>query len=69
MDLLKQIADAFIILIRAGAAMRLVFCLIRMGSNEEESSMYKKRARNTVVFYVLAESIWQIKDLVLGYYS
>ena len=27
-----------------------------------------KRARNTVVFYVIAECIWQIKELVLGYY-
>jgi len=30
---------------------------------------YKKRARNTVIFYVIAESIWQIKDLILYYYS
>ena len=37
--------------------------------NEEEAGMYKKRARNTVVFYVIAESIWQIKELVLGYYA
>lgn len=69
MDLIKQMADVFIMLIRAGAAMRLVYCLVRMGAGEEESSMYKKRARNTIVFYVLAESIWQLKDLVLGYYA
>jgi len=69
MDLIKQMADIFVMLIRAGAAMRLVYCLIRMGTSDEESSMYKKRARNTIVFYVLAESIWQLKDLVLGYYG
>jgi len=68
MDLIKKMCDVFIMLIRAGAAMRLVYCLIRMGASEEESSMHKKRARNAIVFYVLAECIWQLKDLVLGYY-
>jgi hypothetical protein len=69
MDLLKQMADAFVMLIRAGAVFRVVYCLVRMGMNEEESAMYKKRARNTVVFYIISECIWQIKELVLGYYG
>lgn len=69
MDLLKQMADAFVMLIRAGAVFRVVYCLVRMGMNEEESAMYRKRARNTVVFYVIAECIWQLKELVLGYYG
>jgi hypothetical protein len=68
MDLVKQMADALIILIRVGVAMRVVYCLIKIGVNEEEASIYKKRARNTVFFYVLAELIWELKELVLGYY-
>jgi len=31
--------------------------------------MYKKRARNAVVFYVIAECVWQLNELVLKYYS
>ena len=69
MDLIKQMADAFIMLIRAGAVFRVVYCFVRMGMNEEESAMYKKRARNAVVFYVIAECIWQMKEIVLGYYG
>lgn len=69
MDLIRQMADAFIVLIRAGAAMRLVYCFIRIGSSEEDSTMYKKRARNMIVFYVLAECVWQVKDLVIMYYK
>lgn len=68
MDLLKEMADAFIILIRVGAAFRAVFCLIKIGGNEQESEGYKKKARNIVVFYIIAESVWQIKDIVVGYY-
>lgn len=69
MDLLKQMAEALIVVIRLGVLMRIVFCLIKMASNEEESGMYKKRAKHAVVFYVLAESIWILRDLVLGYYA
>lgn len=69
MNLVKEMADAFVILIRVGAVFRVIYCLIRMGASEEESSMYKKRAKNTVLFYVIAECIWQIKDMVLNYYN
>jgi hypothetical protein len=68
-DLVKEMADSFVILIRVGAVFRLIYCFILMGASEEESAMYKKRAKNTVIFYVLAECIWQIKDMVLGYYN
>lgn len=69
MDLVKQMADAFMILIRAGAVFRVIYCFIRMGASEEEGAMYKKRAKNTAIFYVLAECIWQIKDIILAYYK
>ena len=68
MDLIKEMADAFMILIRVGAILRIVYCFIRMGASEDEGVMYKKRARNVLIFYILAECIWQIKDVVLGYY-
>lgn len=68
MDLIKELADAFVVLIRAGAVMRFIYCMIRMATNEEESAMYKKRARNVIVFCILAESIWQIKDVISGYF-
>jgi hypothetical protein len=67
-DLLKEMADAFILLIRVGAVLRVVHCFIHIGIDEEQSSSYKRRMKNTVIFYVLAESIWQIKDLVMSYY-
>ncbi len=68
MELLKEMADAFILLIRVGAVLRVIYCFINLGIDEEQSSSYKKKMKNTVVFYVLAESVWQIKDLVMSYY-
>lgn len=69
MELVKEMSDAFTMLIRVGAVLRVAYCFIRIGASEDEGSMYKKRTKNTVMFYVLAESIWQIKELVISYYS
>lgn len=66
---MDNISKAIIILVRLGAAARFIYCMIRLSGAEEEQTQYKKRAKNTVIFYILAESIWQIKDLVLYYYS
>lgn len=69
MDFIDEISRAVILLIRVGCVARFVYCMIRLSAAEEEATQYKKRARNTVVFYIIAESIWQIKDLVIYYYK
>lgn len=66
---MDDISIAIISLIRIGAVARFIYCMVRLSASEEEATQYKKRAKNTVIFYVIAESIWQIKDLVLYYYS
>lgn len=66
---IDDLSNAIILLVRVGAVFRLVFCFIRLISAEEEAAQYKKRAKNTVMFYILSECIWQIKDIVLYYYQ
>lgn len=66
---MDDISIAIISLIRIGAVARFIYCMVRLSAAEEEATQYRKRAKNTVIFYVIAESIWQIKDLVLYYYS
>ena len=66
---MDDLSKAIILLVRVGAAARFIYCMVRLGGAEEQAAQYKKRARNTVIFYVIAESIWQIKDLILYYYS
>lgn len=66
---MDDISIAIISLIRIGAVARFIYCMVRLSAAEEEATQYMKRAKNTVIFYVIAESIWQIKDLVLYYYS
>lgn len=56
-------------LVRIGAVARFIYCMVRLQGAEEEAAQYKKRAKNTVLFYIIAESIWQIKDIILYYYQ
>lgn len=61
---LDDISTAVISIIRLGAVFRFIYCMIRLQGAEEEQAQYKKRAKNTVLFYIIAESVWQIKDIV-----
>ena len=63
-----DISKAVMLIIRLGVAARLIYCLIRLGAADEDGAQYKKRAKNTVIFYIIAESIWSIKDMILWYY-
>ncbi len=66
---INDISMAVISLIRVGAVFRFIYCMVRLEGAEEEQMQYRKRAKNTVLFYVLAESVWQIKEIVFFYYG
>lgn len=66
---IDDISMAAISLIRLGAVFRFIYCMVRLESAEEEQMQYRKRAKNTVLFYVLAESVWQIREIVFFYYG
>lgn len=65
---LDDISMAVIAVIRLGAVFRFIYCMVRLQGAEEEQTQYKKRARNAVIFYIIAECIWQIKELIFYYY-
>jgi len=69
MSILEELAQAIIVLIRLGCICRFIYCMVRLSGADEEASKYKKRTRNVILFYVLAESIWQLKELMLYYYK
>ena len=66
---IDDISMAVISLIRLGAVFRFIYCMVRLEGAEEEQMQYRRRAKNTVLFYVLAESVWQIKEIVFFYYG
>ena len=66
---MDDLSKAIILLVRVGAVARFIYCMVRLAAAEEQAAQYKKRARNTVFFYEIAESICKIKDLIMYYYS
>ncbi len=69
MQMIDEVSKVVVWLIRAGAACRLCYCLFRMISADDDLAMYKRRAKNTLVFYIIAECVWMIKDMVMKYYA
>ena len=50
---MDDLSKAIILLVRVGAVARFIYCMVRLASAEEQAAQYKKRARNTVIFYVI----------------
>lgn len=66
---IDDISRAVIALVRLGAAFRFLYCMVRLQGAEDEAAQFKKRAKNTILFYILAESVWQLKSIVFYYYT
>jgi len=65
---IDDITNALMIIVRLGVIARFIFCMVKLIGAEEDAMRYKKRAKNTVLFCILAESVWLIKDIVMHYY-
>ena len=64
-----DITNGLMIIVRLGVIGRFIFCMVKLIGAEDEAMRYKKRAKNAVLFWILAESIWIIKDIILYYYQ
>ena len=69
MPLVDSISDTVLIIIRAGVICRVAYCFIRLITADEEAAQYKKRIRNTAIFYVIAELTYLLKDMILHYFA
>jgi hypothetical protein len=66
---IDDITTGVMILVRLGVAARFVFCMVKLIGADEEAGRFKKRAKNSVIFWIIAESAWVIRDLVMHYYK
>lgn len=55
-------------IIPSGVVLRVIYCLIKIMYSEDEMIVYKKRIINVIVFGILAELIFVIKDMINWYY-
>jgi len=66
---IDDISNALITLVRVGVIARFIFCMIKIAGTDEEISRYKKRAVNAVIFFIISECVWILKDVALYYYK
>lgn len=69
MDRVSELSSAVLILIRVGVVVRVTYIFFGMIHNEDEVGAGKKRIKNILKFYVLAESIFILKEIILSYYG
>lgn len=65
---IDDITNGVIMLVRLGVVARFIFCMVKLIGADEDAGRYKKRAVNSVLFWIIAESVWAIKDIVMYYY-
>lgn len=64
-----DITIAVIILVRIGVIARFIFCMVKLTGADEDGAKYKMRAKNAIIFYIIAESCFQLRDIVMFYYG
>ena len=65
---IDDITNGVMILVRLGVIARFIFCMVKLIGADEDAGKYKRRAKNAVLFWIIAESVWVIRDLVFYYY-
>lgn len=56
-------------IIPAGVTLRVIYCFIKMMYSEDEVVVYKKRIVSIIIFGIVAEMIFVIKDIIMLYFS
>ncbi|MEG2235146.1 MAG: mercury transporter [Clostridia bacterium] len=70
MDTVYEIISLLrIVIIPIGVTFRVIYCLIKMMYDEEAVGSYKKKIKNTIIFGIIAELTFVIKDLIVNYYN
>ncbi len=67
--IIDELSNIMIGIIRTGVILRFIFCMMAMQKADYEVEGMKKRAINLIVFYIIAESIFQIKDILFFYFK
>ncbi len=55
-------------IIPAGVILRVIYCFIKMMYSEDEVGVYKKRIVSVIIFGIVAELIFVIKDVIWQYF-
>lgn len=69
MNILDDISKVMLSLIRVGTSFRFIYCMVMLQGAEDEAGIFKTRLKHAVIFYIISECVWQLKEIVLYYYA
>lgn len=69
METINELSKAFIMLIRGSIGLRVMYCFYKKMQKDEEASSYMKKIKNAVVFYIFAESVFQLMNIAIFYFK
>lgn len=68
MDRIQELIAVVLGLLPAGAAVRGIYCLIKMQMDAEQVGLYKRRLINLLIFTVIAECAVGVMYCVYAYF-
>lgn len=71
METMVDLISLLMVVIRIGVICRVTICLLKIIINNDESGVAENKAKikNSLIFLVLSESVWVIRDIINYYYN
>lgn len=71
MQTMREIILLLQVVIRIGVICRVVICLLKICANNDDGGVgeNKQKIKNAIIFLIMSECVWIVKDVVFSYYS
>lgn len=71
MQTMREIILVLQVVIRIGVICRVVICLLKICTNNDDGGVgeNKQKIKNAIIFLIMSECVWVVKDVVFSYYS
>lgn len=66
--IMRQLLHVLMILLPIGAGVRVAICLIQINSDPEQEATYRRRIRNVLIFFILAQTLLGLLAIVEDYF-
>lgn len=64
---LQELIRWLLVILPLGVAARIIYCLCCIPTDSENEATNKRRIRNTLIFFVLAETIAGLLSIIANY--
>ena len=69
METINQYSHYLIILINAGAIVRIIYCTIVKNSDSQSAHIMNKRIKHILLFIAIADTIFGLSQIALNYWG